>query len=356
MKILYSFNKKGFEADYWQREIAAASDGRIVFVPFNHDPYVPVSRYLRAQLLDNLYFARDPGLIRLYDALQHAIARERPDAMVVDNANPYHPDFLRPLPIYKVLRTSDGPTTAYDRDFGYVHAFDHVLYHSPAYNAAQGMAAKLREIGAKRADFWPMAVFDRMFDVNKTEETILADERDVDIVFVGALAVDKMPLLARVKKAFGRRFRIHGLSNWKRNAYFNAKFGFPGWVRPLPFEEYVPLYQRSRIGINVHLRGVYTVGNYRMLDLPANGVMQISDGGRYLSEWFDVGREIVAYEDGDELVRKIAYYLDHDDERRAIAAAGYRAAMQRHRIRRRLHEAARIIGDAIVQHRHGVAP
>lgn len=347
MKIVYSLNKKGFELDYWTREIAAASTDEITFIPFNHDPYMPVVRYARAQLLDNLYYDRDPGLMRMYDDVLDVVARERADAIVVDNAQPYHPEFLRKVRAYKVLRTSDGPLIAYDRDFAYVHAFDHVLYHSPAYSRDLGMHEKLRYVRARRADFWPLALFDRMFDPSKTEETILAHERDVDIVFVGALFVNKMPLLARLRKAFGKRLRLHGLATWKRNAYFNAKFGFPGWVTPLEFEEYVPLYQRAKIGINIHNRGKYTVGGFRMYELPANGVMQISDGGEYLSAFYEPDREIVGYEDADELVRKIGYYLDHPDERNAIALNGYRAVLRRHRIARRLHEAAALIRDGM---------
>jgi spore maturation protein CgeB len=55
MKIIYSFNKCGFEADYWQREIAAASCEFYRFIPFNHETYLDPNLYVRAQLLDNLY-------------------------------------------------------------------------------------------------------------------------------------------------------------------------------------------------------------------------------------------------------------------------------------------------------------
>ncbi|HKO03044.1 MAG TPA: hypothetical protein VJ032_15195, partial [Thermoanaerobaculia bacterium] len=81
MKIIYSFNKRGFEAAFWTREIAAASDDRYTFVPFNHDRYIPVSSYLRAQLLDNLYYEQNAGLMRLYDDFTEVIAREKPDAV-----------------------------------------------------------------------------------------------------------------------------------------------------------------------------------------------------------------------------------------------------------------------------------
>jgi len=347
MKILYSFNKRGFEADYWTTEISGASGNRFEFIPFNHDPYVDVSRYVRAQLLDNLYFDRDPGLMRMYHDLQDLIATTGAEALIVDNCNPYHPDWLLKQRIYKVLRTSDGPLVSYDRDFPYLHAFDHVLYHSPAYSRDFDMAEKLAQMGVRRADFWPLALFDRNFDATKDEETLFNQPRDIDVVFIGALFVNKMPLIAKIRKTFGRRARIHGLTNWKKNLYFNAKYGLPGWITPISFEEYVPLYQRARIGVNIHNRGDYTVGSFRLFDLPGNGVMQISDGGAYLKRFFEPGLEIVSYDDSDDLVQKIRYYLDHESERKAIALAGHRRVMNDHRFAKRMAQAGEMIAIGI---------
>jgi len=343
LKIIYSFNKRGFEADYWSREIPAASDDVYTFIPFNHDPYLPVRRYLRAQLLDGLWFERNPDLLRMYADLQSLIRDTRADALIVDNCFPYHPEFLRTLPTYKVLRTTDGPMAAYDRDFAYVHAYDHVLYHSPAYSREMGMREKLFYVGAKRADFWPLAVFDAWFDHSMTEEMLFGCERDIDVIFIGSMVRNKLPLLAKVKKAFGKRFRLLGRASWKMNAYWNARFGMQGWIRSIRFEDFIRLYHRAKIGINVHNRGDYTVGGYRMFELPANGVMQICDGGEYLQQYYDVGREIVGYRDADDLIDQVRHYLRHDDERLAIASAGYRRVMRDHRMGQRMREAGRLI-------------
>jgi spore maturation protein CgeB len=285
--------------------------------------------------------------MRLYEELEAVVRRERVDAMIVDNCFPYHPDYLRTLPVYRVLRTSDGPVTAYDRDFAYLHAYHQVLYHSPAYSPDLDMAEKLRYCGARNIDFWPLAAFEAAYDPTRTEETILAHERDIDVIFIGALYVSKMPLLAKVKKALGRRCRLHGLATLKRNVYFNARFGWPGWVRRVRFEEYVRLYQRAKIGFNVHNRGDYTVGSYRLFELPANGVMQISDGGEHLNAFFRVGEEVVGYKDVDDLIDRIRYYLAHEDERRAIALSGFRRVLRDHRLGTRMQQAGRLIQDGM---------
>jgi len=346
MKIVYSLNKKGYEAAYWTREIAGCSDDRHTFIPFNHDPYLNPDRYLRAQLLDNLFYEKHPDLLRMYADVSSLIAREHADALIVDNCFPYHPEFLRTLGVYKVLRTTDGPAAAYDRDFAYVHAYDHVLFHSPAYSEQLDMRSKLAALGAKRADLWPLAVFDAAFDPSKSEDQLMECDRPIDVVFIGALHYDKMPLLSQLKKAFGRRFVMHGLTSWKRNLYYNATYGFPGWVSAAPFEQYVPLYSKAKIGINIHVRGDYTVGNYRLFELPANAVMQISDGGDHLNSFFEVGEEIIGHSHSD-LIDKVNYYLEHDDERRAIARAGYRRVMRDHRLRIRMRQAADLLEHAM---------
>lgn len=343
MRVVYSFNKRGAEADFWTREIAGASTDAVRFIPFNHDPYLDSQCYIRAQLLDNLYADRDPRLRNLYADMEELIRSESADVLLVDTCPPYHPEFLLRLPVYKVLRIADGPLASYDRDFAYLHAYDHVLYHSPAYSADITMEEKLRYCGARAADFWPLALFDAAHDTTQTEELLFAHERDIDIVFVGAMHVGKMKLLAQVKRAFGKRCVLRGLTSFKRNAYFNAKFGFPGWVRPIEIDEYVPLYQRAKIGFNVHNRGKYTVGGYRLYELPGNGVMQISDGGEYLSAFFQPGSEIIGYETGDELVDLIRHYLAHDAERERIARNGFRRVMRDHRLSHRLAQAAELI-------------
>jgi spore maturation protein CgeB len=343
LTVIYSFNKRGFEAEYWQREIAAASTDRCRFVPFNHDPYLEPELYGRAQLLDNLYYARHPGLARLYGDFEDLARTTKADAFIVDNYAPYHPDYLRRLGLYKVLRIADGPIAAYDRDLAYLHAYDHVLYHSPAYSADMNMAEKLAYCGAKRADFWPLALFDAGFDPARTEQSLFEHPRDIDLVFIGALHVNKMPLLATVKKAFGRRCVMHGLTSVKKNVYFALRYGVPAWISPIAMEGYRSLYQRAKIGFNVHNRGKYTVGSFRLFELPGNGVMQISDGGEFLEAFFQPGEEIVGYTAADELVDKIRFYLAHDEERRRIARNGFRRVVADHRIGHRLQQAAGLL-------------
>lgn len=347
MKFIYSYNKNGFEEQYWRREISAASFEGCGFIPFNHGTYLSPDQYLRAQLLDNLYYEEHPGLMAMYAEVERLISQTQADAIIVDNCFPYHPEFLRKLDIYKILRTTDGPMTTYDRDFAYLHAYDHVLYHSPAYSRDLTMAEKLKYCGAKRFDLLPLGSFDALCNPGKTEFDILAHERDIDVVFVGALHLNKMPMLAKVKKALGRQMKLFGLVNLKKNVYFNVRYGFPGWVTVLPFNGYVNLYQRAKVGINIHNRGDYTVGGYRLFDLPANGVLQISDGGAYLNSFFDVGNEVASHDGADDLIDKIKFYLSNDAERERVAVNGFKRVNRDYKISTLLQAIPKLISDGM---------
>jgi spore maturation protein CgeB len=343
LTIVYAFNKTGHEADFWTREISGASTDRYRFIPFNQHGYVPGRHFVRAQLIDNLYFDRDPGLLRMYSELRRVIAESGAEAMIADNGFPYHPDWLRTLDVYKVLRTSDGPMTAYDRDIPYSHGYDHVLYHTSAYSPDLTMAEKLAYCRVPRADLWPLGVFDAQYDSSVSEDALFAMKRDIPIIYVGILSPGKMPILAAVKKYFGRDCRMYGLSSWKRNLYFVGKYRVPSWIRPIPADEYVPLYHRARVGFNVHNRGMYTVGGYRFFELPANGVMQISDGGPYLQSFFEPGKEIVGYDTADDLIPKLKHYVDNDRERVEIARNAFRRVVKDHLIQKRLEQAGVLI-------------
>jgi spore maturation protein CgeB len=347
VRVLYSFNKSGREAEVWHYEIARASSDHCEFVPFNHQIYLDPSRYVRAQLLDNLYYERDAGLFRLYAGLERLLGERRFDAMVVDNCPPYHPEFLRTLDIYKLLRVSDGPIVAYDRDFAYLHAYDHCLYHSVAYSRDMSMPEKLNYLGCRRHTLWPLGLFESAFRSSVTEDELFRAQRDISVVYVGAMHVGKMPLLATVKRALGTRCKIHGLVSLKKNLYMKLRYRMPGWITPIAFDEYVPIYQRSKVGFNIHNRGPYTTGNFRLFELPANGVLQISDGGRYLDDFFRRGSEIVDYDDTDALLAKIDYYLTHDQERIDLARAGFRAVKARHLFSSRMSELCELIGREI---------
>ena len=50
------------------------------------------------------------------------------------------------------------------------------------------------------------------------------------------------------------------------------------------------------------------------------------------------GREIVVFHDGDDLLSKIEYYIQHEQERRQIGEAGHRMAQRQYSMKYSLNQ------------------
>lgn len=339
MKLIFSFNKTGYEAECYADQLRRASNEWLTIIPFNHVSYLDPGLYWDAWSLDRLYQTCDPRLMRMYEAFEQLVSSEQADAMVVFNCPPYHPDFLRKLTLYKTLYSGDDPDSTYKRNIPYLHAYDHVFYLDPAYSADMDMREKMRYCGMSNATWVPMGVSDYEFDASFNEAQLFACERDIDIVYVGHCFPQKAPLLVKLKRAFGKRFCMRGNFRLKHNLYMNLRHGYGGWVRPVSIPGRLRLYQRSKLGINIHWNN-YGLGNQRLYLLPANGVMQLCDCADHVGRVYEVDREIVSYRNADELIMKIEYYLEHDAERERIAVAGFRRTMRDYRLAHVLRQAA----------------
>ena len=62
-----------------------------------------------------------------------------------------------------------------------------------------------------------------------------------------------------------------------------------------------------------------------------------------LVELFEPGREVVAYEDADDLVDKARYYLANEQERITVASAGQGRTLRDHTYRVRIAELAKML-------------
>jgi spore maturation protein CgeB len=93
--------------------------------------------------------------------------------------------------------------------------------------------------------------------------------------------------------------------------------------RALSIAEYAALYKRSKISLAMTKDAVRQLKG-RVFEILHCGAMLLCDRNHHVSSYFTQGSEYVTWDDGEDLVQKCIHYLAHDDERRAIAAAGHR--------------------------------
>uniref|UniRef100_A0A7R9ZJU9 Spore protein YkvP/CgeB glycosyl transferase-like domain-containing protein n=1 Tax=Craspedostauros australis TaxID=1486917 RepID=A0A7R9ZJU9_9STRA len=78
--------------------------------------------------------------------------------------------------------------------------------------------------------------------------------------------------------------------------------------------------------------------HYRLMEGLAAGAMVLSDVMLSLPKGLENGTSVVFFEDVQDLHQKIEYYLEHDEERQAIAKRGWEVSMGYHRSYHRMEE------------------
>ena len=83
------------------------------------------------------------------------------------------------------------------------------------------------------------------------------------------------------------------------------------------------VFKCSRINLNISLRIIQTGIPLRCMDIMGAGGFLMSNYQADLLEHFIPGEDFVYYESDEDLISKCRYYLEHDEERRAIAENGH---------------------------------
>jgi spore maturation protein CgeB len=165
-------------------------------------------------------------------------------------------------------------------------------------------------------------------------------------VFVGALNRTQHrsgnSLLERAARRVPVEFWGYNANGWPADSPIRTRYRGEAWGLDM-----FRVLHASRIALNRHIRAAEDyANNMRLYEATGAGTLLVTDAKRNLGELFEPGSEVVTYEDADELADKVRHYLDHDDERRAIAKAGQARTLREHTYARRMEELVSIL-DAV---------
>jgi spore maturation protein CgeB len=110
----------------------------------------------------------------------------------------------------------------------------------------------------------------------------------------------------------------------------------------IPPEEVNKVYNATKICLNMHHRQSKEGVNPRTFEILGAGAFQLIDHKKELEKLFDIGREIVCYKNEADLLDKIEYYLENEDERNKIARRGHEIVTNKHTYK---HRAETILSD-----------
>jgi spore maturation protein CgeB len=105
------------------------------------------------------------------------------------------------------------------------------------------------------------------------------------------------------------------------------------------------IYNAARILLNLQSTTYQIDGvTCRPFEVAACGGFCLSEPKKDLAAFFTPGEEMVTFEDAADLREKAAYYLAHEDERRAIAARARARALREHTYEHRARQVVATLG------------
>ncbi len=94
-------------------------------------------------------------------------------------------------------------------------------------------------------------------------------------------------------------------------------YGYADYDNKMPH-----VFKESAVNLNITLRSIQSGISLRVLDILACEGFLLTNWQPEIEEYFTIGKELVTYDTFEDLIEKAEYYLNHPQERRAIAKAG----------------------------------
>jgi spore maturation protein CgeB len=249
-----------------------------------------------------------PDLVLVFKGVELAAAtlerlRALPDRPLLANWNPDNP--------------FDFPTANTNRQ---------LVASIPAYDVYfiwdKDLIAPLREAGARQVAYLPFG-----YDPAHHHPVELTEEERAElhsaVCFVGGYTPERAALLSRLAD---HKVRLWG-TGWERLPADSPLRGClrGGWTWG---EGMARAFSAAEIVLNVIRAQNGQAHNMRTFEIPACGVFMLSTRTRDQLGWLPEGVGAGYYQDADDLAEKVAYYLQHEDERARIAAAGHRLIVE----------------------------
>lgn len=197
---------------------------------------------------------------------------------------------------------------------------------------------KLKEMGIKNFSYLPLAASP---DIHKrlvlTEEELTTYGSDIS--FVGAGYYNRRNLF---KGLLDYDLKIWG-SDWEIYSPLRKHIQRSG--ERIDTEETVKIFNATKVNINLHsstyYEGINPYGDFvnpRTFEIAACGAFQLVDYRSELPGLFNIGEEIICFQDISDLRKKIDYYLFHPEERERIAQKARERVLRDHTYEQRMED------------------
>jgi hypothetical protein len=161
--------------------------------------------------------------------------------------------------------------------------------------------------------------------------------KDISVSFVGGLSsnhTQRIELLEAVARELPIDLYLSSFKGISAKSPLHARMRGEAWGQDM-----YDILRRSKITLNSHVDAAGGVAaNMRLYEATGVGTFLLTDNLKGLSNLFQPGVHVGAYDSPADCVAKIKYYLSHEEEREAIAIAGQQHTLRHHTYRIRMEE------------------
>jgi len=254
----------------------------------------------------------------------------KPDIFIVFNESRLFPDTIKAIKeqckCLMVCIIGDDPWDSVRWSADFPHS---LKYFEIIFNAEPIWNNNIKKAAPKAKIYWHYGGFDPKTYFPVDEKTIsLADTERLscDISFTGssygakAEGAYRSDILSYLKDF---DLKIWGDDNWPYRFKYLPQLKEKYQGTRLPYKDLRKLYTLSKICLNLPAPQLFTTFQPRVFEIAAVKGFQIADNRPLLHKLF-TEEELVTFDTIDELVEKINYYLQHENEKKEIAEKLYK--------------------------------
>ncbi len=264
----------------------------------------------------------------------------KPDLVLALAQAPLTPECVESLRAQKII-------TAYwfVEDFRFMNYWASIAGHYDFFFTVQKdeFHSEMEKSGFTNYHYLPVAASP---DVHKPVE-LSPDEKEYygsDLSFVGAGYYNRKHFLNGL---IDFDLKIWG-TYWDHHTALGACLQRGGtWIDT---EDIVKIFNATEVNINLHSstyhKGINPFGDFvnpRTFEIAACGAFQLVDRRTGLEGLFEIGEEVIVFDDLDDLRGKITYYLNHPAEREELTRKGMERTLRDHTYEKRMEQMLNIM-------------
>jgi glycosyltransferase involved in cell wall biosynthesis len=319
----YSYNLKKL-GHYAQEIITNDYRLQIKWARENGVRTLPLPRYL------NYSLKRTFDYDWRYKIIKAQVDHIKPDVLYIQEGNILSDAFIAKLkPFVKLVVGQIASARPNNRTYHYYDLLITSFPHFVEYFQNNGLNA-----------IWqPLAFDERILNI------FLDNKKTYPITFIGGFAPKtyklSTPLFEDVAKQINIDVWGYGIQSLPSNSKLRKYYHGGAWGLDL-----YRILSESLLTLNRHGEvSRHYANNMRLYEATGMGTCLITDWKENLHTLFEPEEEVVTYRSADELIEKVNYLLENDDERMKIAKSGQKRTLKEHTYQNRMKELLEILDD-----------